>query len=173
MPNYQKGKIYKITSESTSMIYIGSTVKTLYHRFQGHKTEHNLQIKNISSSELLQYPDCKIELLENYPCDTKEELLEREQYYMDINRPICVNALNASGEDILKKRERDIRYKAKNFDKLVAKEKQRRAERMVCMYCDREFCKGAWPDHVKRKIHLDNVEIFDKILEEFDEDIDD
>jgi hypothetical protein len=34
--------------------------------------------KGCTSREILQYEDAYIELVENYPCDTKEQLLKRE-----------------------------------------------------------------------------------------------
>ena len=37
--NYSNGKIYKITSNQTDKIYIGSTILSLEKRLVGHKTE--------------------------------------------------------------------------------------------------------------------------------------
>jgi hypothetical protein len=86
---YVEGKIYKITSQMTNKIYIGSTCQSLYMRFNGHKTE--IKTKNISSSEILQYGDAKIELIEAFPCNSRKELEKREGYYIKENCNIVVN----------------------------------------------------------------------------------
>ena len=78
MPDYQNGKIYSIRSHQTDKIYIGSTTQPLAQRMAIHiysyKTGNNL----CSSKEILQYEDAYIELIEDYPCDTKEQLNRRE-----------------------------------------------------------------------------------------------
>lgn len=43
----------------------------------------------ISSYQLLQYPDVDIILLENYPCNNKQELHARERHYIELLD--CVN----------------------------------------------------------------------------------
>jgi hypothetical protein len=41
------------------------------------------------SFQILEYESAKIELVENYPCNNKEELLQREGYYIRNNN--CIN----------------------------------------------------------------------------------
>ena len=41
MPNYQNGKIYKLVSNISNDIYIGSTVNKLSHRLNKHKSKAN------------------------------------------------------------------------------------------------------------------------------------
>jgi hypothetical protein len=94
MPNYQNGKIYKITSPSTDKIYIGSTVQPLNKRFINHKSCYNRGL-NKSSGKIIQYDDCQIELIEEYPCNTKNELEHREQYYMNLYKELLVNSYNS------------------------------------------------------------------------------
>ncbi len=106
MPNYQNGKIYKITSPSTDKIYIGSTTQPLCKRFSDHKSIFNTGIIK-SSSAIIIYEDCQIELIEECPCNTKKELLLREQYYMNLYRESLVNKLNPIGN----KKEDSIRFK--------------------------------------------------------------
>ena len=82
MVNYQNGKIYTIRSFQTDDIYIGSTCNPLYKRFYKHKINYKLWKENkthyTSSFELLQYDDAYIELLEEYKCNTKQELNRKE-----------------------------------------------------------------------------------------------
>ena len=85
MPDYSKAKIYCIKSSQTDKVYYGSTCWPLNVRFNGHKSEPT----NITSKELTQYQDAYIELVEEFPCNTKAELHNRERYYIE-NNP-CVN----------------------------------------------------------------------------------
>lgn len=97
MSNYNNGKIYKLVSQFTDMIYIGSTVQTLKQRINTHifETRHNLLN---SSKNMFIWGDCQIELIENYPCNSKKELVQREQYYMDLYSDYCINLRKAIGD---------------------------------------------------------------------------
>lgn len=87
MPNYQEGKIYKITGGG--LTYIGSTtLKTLAKRLAGHKADIK-RGKKVSSRLVLCHDDCDIVLLENFPCNNKDELHARERYWID--QYDCVN----------------------------------------------------------------------------------
>ena len=81
MCDYSKGQIYKITCE-TGKIYIGSTVKKLNQRLCEHKNKSN----NCVTKHFI---NPKIELIELYPCKTKNELLWRERAWFDTTP--CVN----------------------------------------------------------------------------------
>ena len=82
MVNYQDGRIYQITSAHTDKVYIGSTCQALSNRMAKHRAcyKRYLDGKNnyITSFEILQYDDAQIELVEYYPCDTKEALYKKE-----------------------------------------------------------------------------------------------
>ena len=91
---YQRGKIYKLISNQTNDVYYGSTIENkLSNRLSGHRSHYKDWIKNrfhyISSFEIVKYEDAKIILVENYPCNTKYELVAREQFYIDNNE--CIN----------------------------------------------------------------------------------
>ena len=91
---YQRGKIYKIISNQTNDVYYGSTLEIkLTNRLSKHRQNYrswlNGKYAHVTSSEIVKYEDAKIILVENYPCNTKYELLAREQFYIDNN--ICVN----------------------------------------------------------------------------------
>lgn len=91
MVNYQLGKIYKIVSDQTTDIYIGSTAEpTLARRLSKHRALIKLG-KNVSSKNILQYEDAKIILIENYSCNSKDELLSREQHWHDQIKNKCNN----------------------------------------------------------------------------------
>lgn len=86
MPNYENGKIYKLTCDKTDKIYIGSTVCTLKQRLANHKYK-----KKCMSKQLLELGEVKIELIKNYPCNTKKELETKERYYIEKYKDIIVN----------------------------------------------------------------------------------
>ena len=88
MANYQNAKIYKLWSPSKNLVYYGSTTQTLTERLSKHL--HNYKNnKNIASELVLKSPDYKIELLEHYPCNNRQELCKKEGEYIKANE--CVN----------------------------------------------------------------------------------
>ncbi|MCP4529097.1 MAG: DUF1682 domain-containing protein [Aestuariibacter sp.] len=92
MPDYQKGKIYKLYSISNEeLVYYGSTIETLSSRLSKHIYEY----KNKPSCEsklVLAAGDYKMELIENYPCANKQQLERKECEYIKANK--CVNIMN-------------------------------------------------------------------------------
>lgn len=96
MPNYQNGKIYKLISDHTNKIYIGSTqLNYLSSRMSQHRDYYkNYKIGKFSymtSFDIMEYGDTKIILLENYPCNSINELNARERYYIETME--CVNKI--------------------------------------------------------------------------------
>jgi hypothetical protein len=92
MPDYQKSKIYKIESCKTELIYVGSTTyETLKRRMECHQST----TKSISSKEILKYADARIELIEEFPCSSREELCQREDYWIRHFGDKVVNKNNA------------------------------------------------------------------------------
>ena len=93
---YSKSKIYKITNVGCDECYYGSTVQPLSKRMGQHREKYRLykdgKGNNITSFILFDkygLENCKIELVETYECKTKEELYQREAYYIKNNE--CVN----------------------------------------------------------------------------------
>jgi hypothetical protein len=83
MPDYSKGKIYKITSPShPGECYIGSTVRTLEVRLAQHKSDYKYKRKESSSKLITCYGDAIIRLIELYPCASMKELNRREGFYI-------------------------------------------------------------------------------------------
>ena len=79
---YQEGKIYKICGGG--MTYYGSTINKLNIRFNKHKND-----LNCSSKIIIETGEAIIELVELFSCETLDELLWRERWYIDNNE--CVN----------------------------------------------------------------------------------
>lgn len=104
MVQYSDGKIYKIIDNTNGSLYIGSTAEpTLARRLAKHRSAYKSFLNsdgknsNLRSFQILRSGDFKIVLIEDYPCETRDQLLSREQYWMDKTQ--CVNHQNAKGHD--------------------------------------------------------------------------
>ena len=91
MPDYQKAKIYRLWSPSKGLVYYGSTVQTLEQRLTKHlhtfNYKQNYRYRYVFL--VLECGDYKIELVEDYPCNNKEELYKQEGAFIRANE--CVN----------------------------------------------------------------------------------
>ncbi len=118
---YQRGQIYAIRSHQTDLIYIGSTIEPLHKRFYNHKKKSNL----CSSREIIQYNDAYIELIENYPCNSKKELCRKEGEH--IRNTNCVNKFIAGrtkNEYYIDTKDRKKEYSESNKDKINEYQKE-------------------------------------------------
>ena len=86
MPDYKNGKIYKLWSPEGDDIYIGSTTQDLSRRKAKHKHQNDVCKSTILYEK---YTDVRIELLEECPCDNREQLVKKEGEYIRNNN--CVN----------------------------------------------------------------------------------
>ena len=88
---YKNGKNYQIVDIGYNRCYIGSTIQPLSKRYEHHRHTYKAKSSCRSSQLFKEFgiDNCKIELLENYPCNSKEELNAREGYYIRITD--CVN----------------------------------------------------------------------------------
>jgi hypothetical protein len=94
MPDYNLGKIYRIVCNTTGLVYYGSTTeKSLSSRLRGHRCGYKDYVDGkrrfITSFSVIENDNFNIELVENYPCTSKEELHRRERFYIENND--CVN----------------------------------------------------------------------------------
>lgn len=96
---YQNGKIYRITDIGYNKFYHGSTIDRLCNRMAKHRNLYK-RCKEGKSHLYTHYSifdeygidNCKIELLERFPCGGKEDLLKREGWYIE-NNDCIINAL--------------------------------------------------------------------------------
>ena len=167
MPDYSKGKQYSLRSHQTPDIYIGSTIQSLSVRFGGHKRHYKNFLKGshhyITSFEIIKFDDCYIELIENYPCESKEELDRREGKL--IREMDCVNkniAGRTSKEYYIDNKEKILEYlkgyREDNKEELKEKEKKYRKEHKEEM---RERCRkyyGENKEELKLKMKEYRVE---------------
>ena len=89
--DYANGKIYTIRSFQTDKYYIGSTTTSLAKRLSKHKGDYRRETLSESSKEIVKYEDAYIELLEDYPCCSKNELNKREGQLIRQYKNECVN----------------------------------------------------------------------------------
>jgi group I intron endonuclease len=91
MVNYQNGKIYKLVNDIDDDIYVGSTCKQLSNRMAKHRTDakasNHKQRKVYQKMNAFGIEHFKIVLIENHPCDSREELTRREDYYIRQMKP--------------------------------------------------------------------------------------
>jgi len=180
MPNFANGKIYKITGGDET--YYGSTAQTLEQRIQKHKGSYK-RWKNKTGSNCMSFTifdkygfdNCPIELVEAYPCETKKELLIREDWYIKTMECINKNSAYSSREENLEKRRQ---YHQDNKEEIKEKKRQYRQdhkeeikqyrqdnkkaiseknkEKIVCE-CGREYRKCDIARHRRTAFHLANI----------------
>jgi hypothetical protein len=157
MLNYQNAKIYKLVSNISTDIYIGSTVNKLSHRLNHHKYKTNTCIsKQLFANDAV----VQIILIEMFPCNSKIELVAREHHYITtvscINKriPFITDIVIVNGDQTewhkeyykankehikecnkeykeankYKIKERDKEYNQANKDKINEKQRERRAK---------------------------------------------
>ena len=108
---HQRTKIYQIKSHTTDKIYIdSSTKKYLSQRYHDHLSQYknwkqdDMTKKKYKESPLFKLFDSYgpnnffIELIETYPCNSKEEANKRVSYYVSSNVN-CVNILNYESDE--------------------------------------------------------------------------
>lgn len=151
MVNYQNGKIYKIASYQTDDVYYGSTTQPLYSRKAKHKHGNKNKGKETTAKDILKFDDAYIELVENFPCDNKEELLKRERFYIQSND--CVNKYIPGRTN--KEYREDNKEHLKEYIKEWRKKdgsKERRKIKITCV-CRSVYLKEAKARHERTKKH--------------------
>ena len=87
MPDYKKGKIYKIVCNITGKVYIGSTTQSLACRIAGHRISFKRfkegSGNNMMSFQIIEQGDYDIMLIEKIACESKDELHKRERYFIE------------------------------------------------------------------------------------------
>jgi len=91
MPDYSKGKIYKIINNENDKFYIGSTIQPLYKRMSQHREKHH---KCMSKNLDVDIKECIIVLVEKVECKSKEELFKKEREYIEKYRDERLNIVN-------------------------------------------------------------------------------
>jgi hypothetical protein len=177
--DYSLGKIYKLVSNETDDIYIGSTCQRLLcMRFGDHKKNYRqwLEGKNHyrTSYEIVKQDSCQITLIENYPCKDKYELESRERYH--IENTSCVNKYiptrthkeyHEQHKSIRNERSRQHRkenqdyYKECDKNRYTGERKEKllywSRQRIICE-CGNEISQGQLVKHLRTNKHKQLLE---------------
>jgi hypothetical protein len=96
---YSTGKVYAVRSPNTDQFYIGSTIQPLSKRMVDLRTcyfyfKDNFKYSKLSDiNQIFEFGDAYIELLEVFPCNSKEELDRRQGELIRINKINCINKI--------------------------------------------------------------------------------
>ena len=156
MPDYSKGKIYKLWSPSTGLTYIGSTCQSIAMRLAGHvrsKKCHDSgkSLNYLTSYEILDYNDYRIDLLEEYPCENRMQLNKREGEI--ILETDCVNKIVAGRT---KKQYYEANKETLNKQSKQYRERTGRSKKILCSLCGRILRTDKMKRHQTTKICLIN-----------------
>ena len=92
---YNHSKIYKICSNLTDKIYIGSTTQTLSQRLSDHVSQYKRYVRindrYITSYEIIKLGDYYITLIEENNFNNKQQLFKREGEVIKLNINNVVN----------------------------------------------------------------------------------
>ena len=189
MNKYHNGKIYKIVDVGYNKCYVGSTTEKLSMRMVRHRSDYkrykNGKINKITSFDLFDkygIENCKIELVENVKCETKEELLKKEGEY--IRQTDCMNKLlvgrtkkeycEDNREEVLnqhkkyrdehkmEKQETDRIYREKNSEKIKEKQKE-----VIQCLCGATYTRRNKARHEKTKRHIEHSNSTSYIKEKY------
>ena len=124
--DYQKAKIYKIIcDEDPTLVYYGSTCTRLSNRFAVHRSSYfRFQAgkgHNVTSFQIVGFESAKIILVENFTCNSKEELCARERHWIDNNT--CVNK-QRPGATLGGMKQYHIEYRKENAETIAQKQAQ-------------------------------------------------
>jgi hypothetical protein len=179
MTDYSKGKIYKIEpicEHEEGEIYIGSTTKsTLAQRMTKHRSAYKewkvgkaCFVRSYDLFEKYGLENCKIYLLESYPCETRDELRAREGHFIKTLK--CVNKSVAgrtqkeyqenNKEKILeyhKKYCEENKEKISEYHKIYRQENREKINEKKPCICGCEYTYRHYRRHCRSKKHQDFI----------------
>lgn len=137
MPDYQKSVIYKVSCKDTNIteFYIGSTAN-----FRQRKYDYNSKMKNEKAHDYKSkyykfirenggWENWNMEIYEYYPCNTKEELEDREDYWVvELKSPLNTNRPRRSKKEYRQDMKEVLSEKSKEYreaNKEVIREKKK------------------------------------------------
>lgn len=133
MSNYNNSKIYKIIDNTNGNVYIGSTFqKYITTRLAGHAKNYRQYLKNkyrfVASFDIIKNGNYDIVLIENFNCETKEQLHARERFYIETMDCINIRIPARSKREYKNTHKDEIsektkEYYEKNKDKISEKTK--------------------------------------------------
>lgn len=167
MPKYENGRIYKIVSDCTDKVYVGSTVVSLSKRFSSHNAATERGYNKCLSKDVISSGNATIVLIEHYPCKSKEELHSREYYHIKKLKDEGANVINKfmptrtkkeyDEQNPEKKKACDARYREKHRDELKKKaEKYKEPYQCECGKIFQLYNKGRHERGVEHQRFINN-----------------
>ena len=154
---YNLSIIYAIKSKFINKFYLGSTALSLQTRFCLHRKAYNRFIEGkhsqfSSAFKVMCFPDCYIECIHIFNCNTKSELLEKEREYYDMYQLTLVN----QNKPMSTPNEKKIQMKMHN-DK-------RKHQTTFCHICNISIGTRYYNIHLNNRKHRKNV--LDKVIQD-------
>ena len=122
MPNYANGKIYKLVSDETDFVYVGSTTQPLSKRLYAHKKKAETgNSKVYTAMREVGIESFRIVLVSDHPCERKEQLNageERVRKEFEQGNLLNTNRCYSNVPYGLPAKEYNSKYQADNADKM-------------------------------------------------------
>lgn len=182
--DYKNGKIYALRSPHTDQVYIGSTTQPLSKRFYHHKASYKAwKIEKglyTYSYKILEAGDAYIELIKDYPCNSKRELNREEGVIMRETQNCCNKRVEGrTKKEYRKDNKKEIKEHLKEWredhkeeireynkqyrededhkEKMREYQKQYQKEKVGCRACKSMITKKHFKEHERTKKHQDNI----------------
>ncbi len=176
MVNYSNSKVYKLVNAIDNKIYIGSTSQPLCRRLSKHKSDAKKNPHFVHRHfNIIGWDTVRIILIENVECSNKEQLIMREQHYIDLLNPslnkqsayvYCPHGkehnrcVDCGGASICEHKRVKSTCKMCGGSQ-ICEHNSRKAQCKICLpvnciYCDFTTSKGDFKTHTKSIKHIYN-----------------
>jgi hypothetical protein len=152
--DYTQSKIYRVLVGGS--YYYGSTTVPLDERLCSHKymSKKHPNMKLYKKALELGLDSMTIELVENYPCNSNKELLQRENTYINLSDPLCLNmrpAYQTSDEKKQKEKEQNKKYRLEHLEHLRKKNKEYKSTRPPLTDEERELRRTYQREYMRKR----------------------
>jgi group I intron endonuclease len=160
MNRYNNGKIYKLVNSVNDKFYVGSTAMPLTKRLSSHKAVARYKPERRVYEELntVGWTNVRIIQIEEFKCETKNELVAREQHFIDLLKPE-LNKASAIGRCIHDRRR--TACKDCGGGSICEHNKQRNHCKVcnptTCELCGITTSKGDFNKHITSNKHLGRI----------------
>ena len=176
MPNYSNSKVYKLINSVDSKIQIGSTTQSLSTRLAKHKATAKRTPRPVHRHfNTIGWDTVRITLIETVECFNKEQLIQREQHYIDLLKPSlnkhsaythCPhnrqhnNCVDCGGVSICQHNKRKEKCKQCGGSAICSHNKRKEICKICspkhCEYCDITTSKNKYKRHITTIKHIYN-----------------
>ena len=114
---YMNAKIYKILNSSNDDVYVGSTIQSLSQRMAKHRSsiKHKPHYRLYQHMQKFGVDTFYIELIENYPCRSKDELRAKEGEWIRRIGTLNDKVAGRSGKDWYNEHREEHSAKCKEY----------------------------------------------------------